>query len=456
MTTTTNRMALIERRKQFLNVRRTKDKQYPESTRIIYTGHTKAGVIITPDNAITIPAALAAIRFLSESIAKLPWTVNERKDGGQIERETNPVNALLRYRVSNEYSSYQFRETLMNWALRWGNGYAEIERDVLGRAIAMWPIHPSRVQCYRDTTGEIYYGVKSNDASEVTLNQVDMFHLRGFGESIVGINVVAYAAEVLGWKKAAQMFGSGFFGNGANPSGIIKMKRPLNKTQLRNLRKEFNSLYGGPNKANSTAILDNEMDYMPLSTNPDNSQFIQTNQHLIEEVCRIFGVPPHKIYHLLHASFSSLEHQSIEVVTDSLVPWERRFCDEANFKLLGQNRRNLFTDMNFAELLRGDTSTRTTYYTAMRNMGAINTNEIRAREGLPSIGPEGDLYLVQSQYTTLDNILNPPEPAPPEPVEEPDDEPDEDEETEDDETSVTVEQRNYTLFTEDLSNGGYL
>ncbi len=448
----------IIRRRQIENIRRTKGKKNPETIRIFYTGKTNAGVVVTPDNAITIPAVWAAIRYLSESIAKMPWTIREEKNGGKQERPLHPVNNLLKKRPSDEYSSFQFRETLMHWALRWGNGYAEIERDIGGRPIAMHPIHPSRVQVFRDPeTYKIFYAVSLNEGGIVYLDQMDVFHLRGFGENVVGVNVVAYAVESLGWAKAAQLFGAGFFGNGANPSGIIKMKRPLNKQGLENIRKEFDSLYGGANGNNSTAVLDNDMDYQQLSVNPENGQFIQTNQHLIEEVCRWFGVPPHKVYHLLRTSFNSIEHQSIEVVTDSLQPWERRFCDEADFKLLGQNRQNFFTDMDFAQLLRGDTTTRTTWFTALRNMGAINVNEIRSIEGMPGIGPEGDAYLVQSQYTTLENVINPPEPEPtPPPQEEPEESEDDEDQGEGDDVDVTPEQRNYTLLTQALIDDGYL
>ncbi len=428
------------------NVRKIKQRRNPEDTRIWVTGRTNAGVYITPDNAITISAVWAAISYLSQTVAMLPWTVNAKVKGGTEERETNPVNNLLKRRVSSEYSSYQFRETLMHWALRWGNGYAEIERDIAGRPIAMHPIHPSRVSVYRDPqNGELFYEI-TGDNDRVILDPQDIFHLRGFGESVLGLSVMAYAAESLGWTKATQLFGAGFFGNGANPSGIITMKRPMSKKGMENLRTEFAKLYGGPDNGNSVAILDNEMVYQQLSTAPNNGQFLETNHFQIEEVCRWFGVPPHKIYHLLRTSFNSIEHQSIEVVTDSLMPWERRLCDEADFKLMGQNRANLFSKMDFNHLLRGDTATRTAYYTAMRNTGSINTNEIRESEGMPAIGDDGDKYLVQSQYTTLEMVGE--EPEPPE-LPEPD---------ETDEDGETVDQSilDFAMVYNDLKEQGYV
>lgn len=436
------------------NIRRVKKRRNPEDVRIWVTGRTNSGVFITPDNAITISAVWAAISYLSQTIAMLPWTINATVKGGMEERESNPVNNLLRRRPSFEYSSYQFRETLMHWALRWGNGYAEIERDIAGRPIAMHPIHPSQVTVYRDPEdGSLFYEV-AGDNERVILDPMDIFHLRGFGESVVGVNVMMYASESLGWAKATQLFGAGFFGNGANPSGVITMKRPMSKKGMENLRKEFAKLYGGPDNGNSVAILDNEMDYRQLSTSPDNGQFLQTNQFQVEEICRWFGVPPHKVYHLLRTSFNSIEHQSIEVVTDSLMPWERRFCDEADFKLLGQNRSNLFSKMDFNHLLRGDTATRTAYYTAMRNTGSINTNEIRKEEGRTSIGPDGDKYLVQSQYTTLEQIGQEPEPNPIEPD---DQDPNEDENEETEENEI-VDQSvlDYAFVLNELKEQGYV
>jgi HK97 family phage portal protein len=259
-----------------------------------------------------------------------------------------------------------------------------------------------------------------------------MFHLRGMGESVVGMNVIAYAAESLGWAKAVQMFGAGFFGEGATPAGVVMMKKPLTPDGLAALKKEFQRVYSGAKNAGKTAFLDNDMEYKPLTVDPDKGQFIETNQFLIDEVCRWFGVPPHKIYKLLNATFSNIEHQSIEVVTDSLRPWSHRFEDEAKFKLLGNNRAGYSNKINLKGLLTGDTKTRLDWYRGLREIGVLNADDILRLEDMPLIGEAGggEKRVMQSQYTTLDKIgeiptpVNGPAPAAPTPAPEPDPTPD--------------------------------
>jgi phage portal protein BeeE len=225
---------------------------------------------------------------------------------------------------------------------------------------------------------------------------------------------MAIAAESLGWAKAAQLFGANFFGSGATPSGIVTMKRPLTPEGLESLENRFHRLYGGANNSNRVAFLDNEMEYKAISIEPDKGQFIETNQYLLDEVCRWFGVPPHKIYNLLRATFSNIEHQSIEVVQDSLRPWAKRFQNEADYKLFGiENRQRFYTVMDFTELLRGDTKTRLDYYRGLREIGVLSANEIRENEDLPPIPkPQGgDKRVMQGQYTTLEKIGEQPAPG---------------------------------------------
>lgn len=412
-------------------VRQTTDDRNPVTTRVPYNPRTPAGVVMTPDRALTISAVWRAIQFLAQTVALMPWRVKRETDAGSEIQRFHPVDRLLKCRVSSEWSSFQFRETLMNWALRHGNGYAEIERGIDDRPVAIHPIHPTRVTVMRDLNEPfgLFYRIVSDHYGYVDLDPEDVFHIRGFGEGPVGVNVLAYAAQSLGWAKAVQMFGASFFGGGANPAGIVQFKKALGPEALGVLRSEFAKIYSGPNTRERTIFLDNEATYQPLSIEPDKGQFIETNRFLIEEVCRWIGVPPHKVYELSRGTFSNIEHQSIEVVADSIMPWAKRFEDEANYKLFGQNRPNLFTDIDLKPLLRADTTTRLAYYTGLRNIGVLNGNEIRGEEGYNGIGPDGDLYTMQSGFTSLDKIGEEPEPAPAPPPAEP--EPEEDPPAED-------------------------
>jgi HK97 family phage portal protein len=405
--------------------RLTQEQRFPEGSRVP-RARTISAINVTPDTAVTIPAVWACLRYLSQTVGVLPWHVMKQSDmtaeikGAEIQT-THPVDWLLWKRPSSEWSSLQFRETLTHWALRWGNGCAEIEFDRAGRPFAMWPIHPERVTFCRATEvgeddygdpinpGDFYYEVNQGSvggrAANVSLLPKRMFHIRGFGEGPVGVNVITYAAESLGWVKAAQLFGASFFGNGANVSMVVVNKKPLKPGGLEKQRSEFANLYKGPRNANKTAHLDNDADVKFPGLDAEKSQLNETNLALVADVCRWFGVPPHKVMDLSRATFSNIEHQAIEVVVDSISPWVKRFEDEADYKLFGpQNRSSLYTKINMRALMRGDNASRIAYYMGMWRMGAYSPNMILEREDENTIGPIGDIHTQQSQNVTLETI----------------------------------------------------
>lgn len=408
-----------------LALRQVTEPRNPYEPRIPYTGRTTAGVVVTPDNAVTIPAVWACLRYLSQTVAIPSWHVMRPTPKGAERAPTHPLDYVLCRRANPEWSSFQFRETLTHWALRWGNGYAEIERDSARRPMALWPVHPERVSVKRDPVdGKLFYEINNGSGSPTYLDAADMFHIRGFGEGVVGVNVMAYAAESLGWAKAAQLFGSAFFGKGANPSAVVTMKRPMNQEGLAELTKRFRGLYAGP-RAERTVFLDNEMDFKQLTIAPENAQFLETNKFLVTEIARWFGVPPHKIADLERATFSNIEHAAIEAVVDSITPWVVRFETEADYKLMGiSNTRNFFTKMNLNALLRGDAASRVAFYTGMRQNGAFTVNDMLRLEDMPTIGPEGDVRVMQSQFVPIEKLGEDKAPAAPAPrqVEEDDDE----------------------------------
>jgi HK97 family phage portal protein len=393
------------------------------SDRVTQSPRTLAGVHVTPDSAVTVPAVWACLRYLSQTVAVLPWHVmHDGRDGAEVMR-LHPIDWLLWKRANPEWSSFQFRETLTHWALRWGNGYAEIEPDQVGRPFALWPIHPERVTCCRAISdeyssagdellrGDLYYEINNGADGKVTIASKRMFHLRGFGEGPVGVNVIAIAAQSIGWAKATQIFGATFFGNGMNPSGILINKKPLKPEGLKRQRAELEQLHGGVYRSNKIMVTDADATWNPTTTEPQKAQMVEVQQHQVEEICRWFGVPPHKVMHLLRATFSNIEHQAIEVVIDSVSPWVKRFEDEADYKLFGQNRQGLYTKMNMRALMRGDASTRATFYKQMFEMGVFSPNHILKLEDENTLGPDGDKHLVQLNLTTLEHAGEQPAPG---------------------------------------------
>lgn len=407
---------------RFFAQRQLREPRDVVSTRAPYVYKPLAGVRVTPDTAATVPAVWACLRYLTQTVGVLPWNVMEGTEKGAVVATRSPIHYLLHNRPSKEWSSFQFRETMLHWALRWGNGYAEIERDTMGRPMALHPIHPERVTVERDpVTRELRYKVSNGSDGTVTLAAEDVFHLRGFGEAPVGVNVMEYAAESIGWVRAAQLFGAAFYGNGMNIGGVVEPAGKLSPEGKALMEEDYNSRFGGVRKAFRWLVNDAGTKVTPLQIDPDKGQWIETNQFLIEEVCRWFGVPPHKVAHLLRATFSNIEHQGIEVVQDSVLPWVKRFEDEADYKLFGANRRGLYTKMNLRGLLRGDFKSQQEGFEIMRRNGALSADEWRDLIDMNEMpgGAGGDKYTIPVNYTTLERLGEEPVvDEPTEPVEE--------------------------------------
>lgn len=404
-------MGLLDRMRSIV-ARFTREDRYPDRGNPAM-GRPAAGVRVTPDTALQSAAVWACHRYLTQTVAQLPRRV--MRDNGKFSARVlnHPIVSIFSWRANPELSPFQLVETLTGWALTHGNGVAEIEFDMRGAVAALWPIHPDRVDIRRDAeTDKLIYRISNGSAGTVDLRPDQVFHLRGFGNGPVGLSVVEYAAESLGWARATELFGASFFGNGMNTGGVIE-GAPTDPDAQKRLLAAAAARHGGPRRAHTPLLLDKAMKWVKSSFAPNESQFIETMQHQVEEVCRWFGVPPHKVAHLLRSTFSNIEHQAIEVVVDSITPWVIRWEEEANYKLFGQNRLGLFVKFDLKGLLRGDFKSRQEGLQIMRRNGAINAEEWRELEDMGPMQAAGsEKYIVEAAMTTLEQVGVVPEPAP--------------------------------------------
>ncbi len=389
----------------------------PDTINFVYSGATAAGETVTPERAMRQAVVWACVTYLARTVAQLPWRV--LTDVPQTrEMRGHAVHRLLRVRPNPEMSPFTFKETMVGAAARYGNAIAEIEFNNRSEPIALWPIHPDRVDFVRDeVTGELLYRIWSSGEPITYLRGPQVLHLRGFGDGAVGLNVVAYAAESIGWARATEVFGASYFGQGVAPSGLLSMKGKLSPEGLRTLETKLEEKFAGARKAHKTMIVDFDASYQRFAPDPQVAQLVETRQHQVEEICRWFGVPPHKVMHLLRSTFSNIEHQSIEVVVDSITPWCLRLEEEADYKLFGANRLALYTKFDLKGLLRGDYKSRQEGLQIMRRNGVINADEWRALEDMNPLpeGAGGDQYIVEGNMVALDKLGQAAPPAPPPP-----------------------------------------
>lgn len=377
----------------------------PYTSRVVFIPQTTAGVRVDEDIALQCAAVMACVRVIAETLASLAWHVLERTASGGKERATgNPVDWILHTQSNEEMSAGTFRETIVGHALLWGNGYAEIERDGAGRPFWMWPLPPDRMWAKRDDLGRLYYEYWPQYGPPVPYSPREIFHLKGLGfDGILGYPTVRMASQAIGLALAMESHGSAFFGNGSKPGGVLKYPGRITPEIMEETRKRWMQQHGGPKNANRVAVLDQGMEFVPTTHTNDSAQWTESRQLQVAEICRIFRVPPHKLAELSRATFSNIEHQSIEFVTDTILPWAKRLEQEADIKLFGRERQGrLFTKLNIDSLLRGDMATRFTSYQMMLDRGVFSINDVLDLEDRNGIGPDGDKRFVQANMQLLE------------------------------------------------------
>lgn len=422
-------MGLLARLSSFIrNFRRTNTDRPTE--RIWFSPRTATNITVNHDTALNYAAVWAAVRCITESLSQMSWHVFAQKKDARERQAMHPVDWMLSVQTNPELPAFTFRETMLAWALTWGNGYAEIERDMAGRAVAMWPIAPDRIAVDRTAAGQLVYDIRNRYQANTVLLPSDIFHLHGLGfDGSQGYSVIALARQSIGMGLAAEEYGARFFGNDARPSGILEHPAALKPEAAQRIKDDWQKIYAGTGR-HSVAVLEEGMKYNRIGLSNEDAQFLQTRRFQVQEIARWFRVPPHKIGDLERATFSNIEHQAIEFVVDCLVPWAVRLEQEANAKLFGANRQTLFTKMNVASLLRGDQSSRFSAYATGRQWGWLSVNDIRRLEDMNPLPPHlGDVFLTPTNMyaVPLDPnkaVTGPPALAPAPAREQPEDEED--------------------------------
>ena len=377
-----------------------------------FFGGTTAGKPVNENTAMQMTAVYSCVRILSEAIAGLPLHVYKYNDGGSKEKDLqHPLYKLLHDEPNPEMTSFVFRETLMGHLLLWGNAYAQVIRNARGEVVALYPLMPNKMTVDRDKDGCLYYLYQrgSGDTpslgknSQVLLSPSDVLHIPGLGfDGLVGYSPIAMAKNAIGLAIATEEYGAKFFANGAAPGGVLEHPGTIKDPQK--VKDSWNSAYQGSGNAHRVAVLEEGMKYQPIGISPEQAQFLETRKFQINEIARIFRVPPHMVGDLEKSSFSNIEQQSLEFVKYTLDPWVVRWEQSMYRVLLSESeKKDHFIKFNVDGLLRGDYESRMNGYATARQNGWMSANDIRELENLNRIPAEqgGDLYLINGAMTKL-------------------------------------------------------
>lgn len=356
-------------------------------------GGSSAGKSVTEQTAMQMTAVYSCVRVLSEAVAGLPLHFYQYRDtGGKDKAAEHPLYFLLHDEPNNEMTSFVFQETLMTHLLLWGNAYAQIIRNGKGEVVALYPLMPDKMTVNRDDNKDIYYLYQA-DIGQVRLSKADVLHIPGLGfDGLVGYSPIAMAKNAIGLAIATEEYGSKFFANGANPGGVLE--HPGTLKDPGKLRESWNATFGGSSNAAKVAVLEEGMKYTPISMSPEQAQFLETRKFQLEEIARIFRVPLHMVGDLDHATFSNVEHLSLDFVKFSLSPWLNRWEQALNKFLLSRDeKQKYFIKFNVDGLLRGDYATRQQGYATGIQNGFLSPDDVRELEDLnPIPGGAGAKY----------------------------------------------------------------
>lgn len=352
-------------------------------------GTSKTGVQVSEDNALTFSAVYAAVRIISETIASIPLNVYQADGETRVKAVGHPIQDLLAKAPNSVSSTFTFREAMAANLVLHGNAYAKIEMNAAGRPTALIPLNPMKVEV-KVVDGEKVYIF----ADKHTYLDYEIIHFVGLSfNGLTGKSPLAVAREAVAIGLAAQEYGARFYSNGANTGGVITAPGRLNSEVIKRLKESWNRANSGNSNAHGTAILEEGMKYEKIGLDPEAAQFLQSRKFQVNEIARIFRIPPSYLADLENSSTrANVEQQAIQFVRDCITPYVRRMEVELNRKLFREDEPNLYAYFTVEGLMRGDLKGRYDAYATARQWGWLSVNDIRDLENLNPV-EGGDIYL---------------------------------------------------------------
>ena len=387
---------------RFFQTRASPQNSFWSSAYSFFFGLSSSGKTVNERTALQTAIVYACVRVLSETIASLPFHTYRYTQNGKEKAIDHSIYHILHSEPNPEMTSFVFRETLMGHLLLWGNAYAQIIRDGRGRVVGLYPLLPNKMVVNRNNQGQLYYQYEK-DGQTYILNRYEVLHIPGLGfDGLVGYSPIAMAKNAIGMAIATEEYGAKFFANGANPGGVLE--HPGVVKDPARIRESWNAVYQGSGNAHRVAVLEEGMKFQSIGIPPEQAQFLETRKFQINEIARIFRIPPHMVGDLEKSSFSNIEQQSLEFVMYTLDPWVVRWEQAVQRALFSESeKRKYFVKFNVDGLLRGDYGSRMNGYAVGRQNGWLSANDIRELENMNRVPAElgGDLYLINGNMTKL-------------------------------------------------------
>lgn len=380
------------------------------------SGTTTAGMSVTQDSALKYSPVWAAVNIIAGAVGYLPFHVYKRTSEGRQRAADHNAYRLIHDVPNPRMTAQVFREAMTGLLLLWGNCYAEIERNGSGQPVALWPIDPERVKrLIFNSAGGMWYEIQNVSRENTMLPAEKILHLPGLGsDGYLGYSVISYHRESIALGRAAEKYGAAFFGNNAQPGGVLTHPETLSDDAWKELKARWEDAHQGLDNSHRVAVLQDGMAWTSIGVPAKDSQLIETRRFQIADVARMFQVPLHMLGDLERATFSNIEHQGIEFVTFALMRWLRKWEHECNRKLIPEAQQGkYYTEFSVEGLLRGDSKARSEFYKEMFNNGFFTLNEVREMENKNRVSGEGgDTHFVNAALVPVERAIEEPVPEP--------------------------------------------
>jgi len=375
---------------------------------------TASGELVDAESSKKISAVLACLRVLGETMGSLPLIVYRRIPRGKVRDIRHPLYNLLKNQPNPWQTAFEFTEMMIQHTLLRGNAYAQKVSTNRAAIEALIPLHPDRVEPIlineRNDIPDIIYRYTPLDGPTRIFLRDEIYHWKVFSsDGVKGESIITHSAETLGLSLASDKYGARFFKNDTINGGVLQYPGSFKTKEDRNRFLESWQLAKTGSATHSTAVLEQGMEFKQLGLTNKDSQFLELRSFQVNDVARIFRVPPHKIGDLEKATFSNIEQQEIGFVTDSIMPWAIRIEQNILRDLLTPAQREThFAEFLLTSLLRGDSKARADYYKALFAVGALSPNDIRRLENMNPVAG-GDKYFVPMNMVALEDAGNIPD-----------------------------------------------
>lgn len=377
----------------------------PTALAAMMEGHeTLSGVNVSSATASRFAVVGSCIRVLSDDLSALPCVLF-RKNGQTKDRAIDLPQYNLLLRKPNEWqTASDFFQMAERHRLFRGITYSLLIRNTRKQVVEMIPLMPDAVELRQDpSTLAISYVYTRRDGVRTTFSAQDILAVRyATNDGLTPLTPISLYKETIGDGIAMRQHGSSFFSKGARPGGILYTEKKVPAEDKAAMREDWERMHSGPDNSHRTAILDQGIKYEKIGLTMEDAQWIEARKFNRSEICGIFGVPPHRVGDLDKATFSNIEHQGLQYVTNTFFPIARRW-EQALETQVAPDDGEYEVRFDLDELQRGDFKTRQEGLQILRRNGILSANEWRERVGLnPRTDPGGDAYIIESNMTVDD------------------------------------------------------